>query len=138
MSQPPNWIFNQSGVIPYRIWNGKIKVMLITSRKRKRWVIPKGIIEPSMSPPESAVQEAWEEAGLVGQVSDSAVGNYEYQKWGGTCHVEVFLLAVEKVLGDWPEAGMRDREWLSIKEASKRVKEEALKQMIIALPDLIE
>jgi len=138
MSRPPEYFFNQSGVIPYRIKNEHIEVMLITSRKRKRWVIPKGVVEPSMSPAESAGQEAWEEAGLVGPVSDKAIGSYHYDKWGGTCHVEVFLLPVEQVFDDWPEAGFRERRWLNLQEAARRVDEEKLKQIITSLPEMID
>ncbi len=137
MSQPPTWFFKQSAVIPYRIKAGKIEVLLITSRKRKRWIIPKGVIEPSMSPQESAATEAWEEAGIIGQIADPSIGDYEYQKWGGTCHVQVFLLKVETVLEDWPEAFMRSRQWLSLKQAAGRVDEKKLKQMLLSLPDLL-
>ena len=138
MSQVPGWFFNQSGVIPYRVRDGEIEVLLITSLKRKRWVIPKGVVEPRMSPADSAVQEAWEEAGLVGQVSGTSPGSYVYHKWGGTCYVEVFLLRVETILEDWPEAGLRDRQWLGLEEAAGRVNEEELKQIIRALPGFLE
>ncbi len=137
MNQPPAWFFKQSAVIPYRIKAEKIEVLLITSRKRKRWVIPKGVIEPLMSPQESAASEAWEEAGITGQISDTSIGDYEYQKWGGTCHVQVFLLKVETVLEDWPESIMRSRQWLSLEQAAGRVDEKKLKQMLLSLPDLL-
>jgi 8-oxo-dGTP pyrophosphatase MutT (NUDIX family) len=138
MSQAPNYFYHQSAVIPYRIQNGIIEVLLITSFKRKRWVIPKGVIEPELSAGESAAHEAWEEAGLVGQVSTSSIGSYDYDKWGGTCHVEVFLMLVEKVLDDWPEAGFRDRQWVSVAEAAWRVNEKKLKQLLISLPKSID
>lgn len=111
--------------------------MLITSRRRKRWVIPKGIIEGPLTPRESAAQEAWEEAGITGQVSQSAINSYRYNKWGGTCQVKVFLLQVETVLDNWPER-WRDRQWLSVKEAASRVDEEELKQIILAVPELLK
>ncbi|MGH2414042.1 MAG: NUDIX hydrolase, partial [Microcystaceae cyanobacterium] len=85
----------QSGVIPYRISNKKIEVLLITSRKGKHWVIPKGIIEPNMTPQTSAAQEALEEAGILGEVLPTSIGSYTYNKWGGTCRVKVFLLRVD-------------------------------------------
>ena len=134
MNQVPGWFYTQSGVIPYRVRTGEIEVMLITSRKRKRWVIPKGVVEPDLDPAESAAQEAWEEAGLVGQVSSRSIGHYEYQKWGGVCRVEVFLLQVGNILADWPEAEVRDRQWLSLEEAAGRVDEQELKRIILALP----
>jgi len=45
-----DWIYNQSGVVPFRLAKGKVQILLVTSRSGKRWVIPKGIIEPDLSP----------------------------------------------------------------------------------------
>lgn len=137
MNQTPDWIFNQSGVIPYREVGGELQVLLITSRKRKRWVIPKGIVETPLSPRDSAANEAWEEAGITGRVSSAAIGVYRYNKWGGTCRVQVFPMQVTDMLDQWPEVDLRDREWVSLAEAARRVDEADLKQMILALPDTL-
>ncbi len=128
-------LVDQSGVIPYRIENGEIEVMLITSSTGKRWVIPKGLIEPDMTPQDSAAKEAWEEAGLLGKVFPDLLGTYEYQKSGYTCQVEVFLLEVQAVLEIWPEASKRKRQWVSIPKAIKRVNEQELKQILADLPN---
>jgi 8-oxo-dGTP pyrophosphatase MutT (NUDIX family) len=140
MTQKPDSWYQQSAVIPYRV-NGRVRsqaplieVMLITSRKRKRWVIPKGIIEPGMTPQESALKEAYEEAGIRGNVSATACGVYFYEKWQGICRVEVFLLEVTEVLPDWPEAALRDREWMTFEEAANRVRENDLKQLLLKIP----
>lgn len=137
MSLKPQWLFNQSGVIPFRREEGKIRIMLITSRRRKRWVIPKGVIEPHLSPQESAVNEAHEEAGIKGHISPETVGEYRYHKWGGVCTVRVFLFEVEEIAEDWPEAHMRKRKWMSVQEAEKLVDEQFLKEMIRKVPELI-
>ncbi|MCU0544534.1 MAG: NUDIX hydrolase [Oscillatoriaceae cyanobacterium Prado104] len=128
-------LVEQSGVIPYRINNGEIEVMLVTSSASKRWVIPKGLIEPDMTSSHSAAKEAWEEAGLLGTVSSEPIGIYEYYKSGCTCQVEVFLLKVQTVLENWPEANKRKRQWVSIPKAIKRVNEPELKLMIADLPN---
>ena len=120
-------LIEQSGVIPYRIQDGQIEVMLITSSASKRWVIPKGLIEPDMTPQDSAAKEAWEEAGLLGKVFPDLLGTYEYQKSGCTWLVGVFLLQVQAVLEIWPEASKRKRQWVSIPKAIKRVNEPELK-----------
>lgn len=124
----------QSGVIPYRIHNREIAVMLITSSTRKRWVIPKGLVEPDMTAQDSAAKEAWEEAGIFGTVQADVLGTYEYQKWGGICRVEVFLLQVEIVADTWPEANKRKRQWVDLPKAIKRVEEPELKQILTDLP----
>jgi 8-oxo-dGTP pyrophosphatase MutT (NUDIX family) len=126
----------QSGVIPYRIKDGKIEVLLITSSAGKRWVIPKGMIEPWMTPPGSAAKEAWEEAGIIGPVATNSIGRYEYRKSEYNFRVEVFLLQVETILEDWPEAKQRKRQWFSVKQAMKRVVEAELKKIIMDLSPL--
>jgi 8-oxo-dGTP pyrophosphatase MutT (NUDIX family) len=76
----PAWMFKQSGVIPFRVVDDTIEVVLITSRSSGKWGIPKGIIERDLSPQDSAAKEAHEEAGVVGNVTDRVVAEYEYQK----------------------------------------------------------
>ena len=127
-------LVEQSGVIPYRIMDGQIEVMLITSSASKRWVIPKGLIEPDMTPEDSAAKEAWEEAGVLGQVFPNLMGIYEYYKSGCTWQVDVFLLQVETVVENWPEAYKRKRQWVSIPKAIKRVDEPDLKLILGDLP----
>ncbi|MBR8830923.1 MAG: hypothetical protein N5P05_000152 [Chroococcopsis gigantea SAG 12.99] len=130
-------IIQQSGVVPYRIKDGKIEVLLISSRKKKRWVIPKGLIEPFMTPQDSAAKEALEEGGIIGAVSPDILGTYTYIKWGTRCLVQVFLLKVEILQDKWLESH-RDRQWFSLKEAVKRVEEDDLKEILKTLPEKIQ
>src|SRR5215470_3644504 len=87
----------QAGALPIKAG----KVCLITSSNGKRWLIPKGIIEPGQTAGETALQEAWEEAGLVGVLQPQPVGSYLYEKYGGTCHVTVFVMQVTQVAAEW-------------------------------------
>ena len=70
----------QSAVIPFRRRDGQLEVLLITSSNNKRWVIPKGVKEPELSPRKSAAREALEEAGIEGPVSGESIGTYAYEK----------------------------------------------------------
>src|SRR5438094_4482146 len=118
MATAPDYI-RQAGTIPVR--GGA--VCLVTSSNGKRWVIPKGIIDPGHTAGEAALQEAWEEAGLAGVLSREPVGSYLYEKWGRTCHVTVFLMDVTEIRDEWPERSMRQRVWVSVAEALKRLEE---------------
>ncbi len=129
MRSQPDYYYIQSAVVPYRIRDGKIEILLITSRRRKRWVVPKGIVEPDLSPSESAAREAWEEAGIEGTVAPEPLGTYTYTKWGDLCTVTVYPMRVEVELQNWPEE-FRDRTWVSVKKAIKRVREDELKLLI--------
>lgn len=124
----------QSAVIPYRIQDEKLEILLITSSGGKRWIIPKGMIELFMKPHYSAAKEAWEEAGVTGQVSETPIGTYSYKKLGCNFLVDVFLFRVETVFNDWPEAKVRKREWLSLKQAIKRIEEVKLKEILMEFP----
>ena len=61
-----NTILNQAGVIAYRILDGKVRVLLVTSRDTGRWIIPKGNIKAGEMPCKAAENEAYEEAGGKG------------------------------------------------------------------------
>ena len=130
MKLRPWWFYQQSGVIPYQVEQDKVEVLLITSRRRGRWIIPKGVIEPGMSAAESAAQEAYEEAGVRGDVSPIPLGEYEYDKWGGVCTVKVFTMEVQLVLETWPESDTRQRRWMSVELAAQSVEERQLQQLI--------
>ena len=124
----------QSGVIPYRLEQGKIEILLVSSRKKKRWVIPKGIVEPDLTPQDSAAKEALEEGGILGEVLPESVGTYTYEKWGGVCRVVVFLLKVTSLEANWLE-NYRERQWFSLPEARKRLEEAELKNILLKVSD---
>jgi len=131
-------IFQQSGVIPYNFENGEFKILLITTRKSKRWILPKGIIEPNMSPEESAATEAYEEAGVKGKIFPKQIGEYQYQKWGGTCNVKMYAMEITQIYDNWPESNIRNRKWVSINETETLIDNPQLKFNIRELPSFIE
>lgn len=113
------------------------RVCLVTSRSGRRWVFPKGMIDPGYTAAEAALAEAWEEAGLEGAVDPAPVGTYLYRKFDRDHHVTVFRMAVAAVKAAWPEAGARRREWVAPAEAVGRVEEAGLRDLLrqlFALP----
>ncbi|MBD2205271.1 NUDIX hydrolase [Calothrix sp. FACHB-1219] len=134
MSSKINKVSKQSGVIPYRVQDGKIEVLLITSRDRRKWVMPKGDIPNGMSPPDSAAKEAWEEAGVIGTVSDRKIGTYKYRKRGKNYRVNMYLLPVEILCEDYPEAGHRQRQWVDISHAMNWIEITSLKRILKEFP----
>lgn len=132
----------QAGVIAYRVAGGRMKILLITSRDTKRWIIPKGNIEPGKTAVEAAKMEAYEEAGLRGEVtSDLPLGFYMYfkRKNDGTqvpVSVEVYLLRVDKELKKWPEKGQRKLRWYPLAEAVQKIEEPAVVPLLTRLMEL--
>ncbi|MCA1686963.1 MAG: NUDIX hydrolase [Planctomycetia bacterium] len=119
-------VIRQAGVVAVR--NGQ--VCLVSSRNGKRWVVPKGCMEPGKSAGEIALQEAWEEAGLVGLLQGEPLGSYVYEKDGFVCHVILFAMNVTGVVDSYPEAGMRRRIWLSPAVAHTRVEDAGLGEIL--------
>lgn len=128
----PAYYYTQSSVIPYRINNEKLEIMIIRSSQNKHWVIPKGIADPGRTLQESAAKEAWEEAGVEGDVQQQAVGTYNYKKWGATCTVTVFPMKVTHQFdeNEWQERH-RGRQWVTPQDAVKLLKQVELGPMIV-------
>lgn len=136
MGEVPDHFYTQSAVLPYRIHGDHLEILLVTSRGKKRWVLPKGVVEPGLSAVDSAAKEAWEEAGVEGTVTSSALGSYSYEKWGGQCNVQVFPMLVERISDSWPESA-RSRRWFEPEEAARRVDEPELKALMIRSATLL-
>ena len=130
----PAYYYSQSAVIPFRLRKGNPEILVIYSSNRKHWIVPKGIMDPGLSARESAAKEAWEEAGVEGRVYDRSLGVYTCRKWGAACHVEVFAMEVTHLVPEkkWEESH-RGREWVTPKQAVKRLKQQELKPMVMAL-----
>ncbi len=109
--------FKQSGVIP--VYKGK--VVVITARGSKCWIIPKGSIEWDLSAQESAAKEALEEAGVKGVVYPEEIGTYTYEKQGGKYKVRLYFMEVTKLKDKWDEKHFRKRKLLTPKQAIKKV-----------------
>jgi 8-oxo-dGTP pyrophosphatase MutT (NUDIX family) len=116
----------QAAAIPVR--DGMI--CLVNSRNGRRWVIPKGQIDPGQTAGEAALIEAWEEAGLLGVLDAEPVGSYHYEKLGQERHVTVFLMRVTEQKSSWPEDSFRRPEWVTPDEAIKRIEEPGLRMLI--------
>ncbi len=127
-----NFIIAQSGVIPFRFRKGELEIALVTASSGPHWTVPKGHVEPDMSPADSAAKEAFEESGLVGEVSRRCIGKYVYEKRGALRQVQLYPLAVRKELKRWPEMDERKRRWMTIEEASSRVRNAELRCCIQA------
>jgi len=127
---------SQIGALPFRFDDqGQLRVMLITSRETRRWVIPKGWPMRGLKPHRAAEREAYEEAGLKGKIGKAAVGVYAYEKRLANgpavpCEVSVFPFQVTSQRKRWPEMGQRDGRWFHPDEAADVVQEEGLQHLL--------
>jgi 8-oxo-dGTP pyrophosphatase MutT (NUDIX family) len=120
----------QVAALPYRIRDEGIEFLVITSRRRKRLIVPKGW--PMRGKPDAAAAaiEADEEAGVKGRVKSDPLGSFEYVKDIGSDAVRVttavFPLRVKKIKADWKERTERKRKWLSAEDAAAQLFDDGL------------
>jgi 8-oxo-dGTP pyrophosphatase MutT (NUDIX family) len=127
----------QCAALPFRQADGETQVMLVTSRETRRWVLPKGWTE-KCGGAKQAEREAYEEAGIRGRITAEPIGAYAYPKRlpdGATLtlEVDVFPLAVDELLDDWPEKSQRERRWFSLPQAAMAVEEGGLVTLMLSL-----
>lgn len=125
----------QFAALCYRIKDDKVQICLITSRRTKRWIVPKGWPMDGETPMDAAATEAYEEAGVRGKVHTRPAGVFSYYKSFSKdelpCLAVVYPLKVKKVLSHWPERKERERRWLSRKKAAALVSDPELGAIIL-------
>ena len=114
---------------------GGVEMLVITSRETHRWVIPKGWPIKGLKSGPSAAREAFEEAGVTGELSKKPLGVYHYEKRLRSGRVQavrvaVYALKVTREAEEWPEKGQREKAWIPVAEASARVDEPELKGLL--------
>ncbi|WP_300974437.1 NUDIX hydrolase [Sphingomonas sp. LHG3406-1] len=125
----------QAGALCWRRREGRLEVLLVKTRSSGRWVIPGGWALRGRPLAVTAEREAWEEAGVRGAIANrllAIVPKRKQYRLAGPIewHVAVYPLRVEEVANDYPEAGERQRQWFSPKEAAKLVHPPALGPII--------
>jgi 8-oxo-dGTP pyrophosphatase MutT (NUDIX family) len=130
----------QYAALPWRRTKAGIEILLITSRETRRWVIPKGWPMITLAAPDAAAQEAFEEAGVRGEIDPTPLGAFRYRKRlksgkSEPCRVDVYPLAVAIEEAVWPEKRQRTRRWLPALEAARMVEEVGLRRIIEAFAE---
>jgi 8-oxo-dGTP pyrophosphatase MutT (NUDIX family) len=120
----------KSAIIPYRVVDGKLEILLITVSSGNKWVIPKGNVEAPLKPHISATKEAFEEAGVLGRPHPISMGVYYDGSDSGP--IPTFLLEVDVELGekDWQEEHKRKRLWVDADDCSEYVRDKDLLAVI--------
>jgi len=135
-------LIDQIAALPYRRdADGVVRVLLITSRDTKRWVVPKGNPIRGLTSHLAAEREAFEEAGITGTASPVALGRFRYVKRRRngaviTLTVAVFPMEFAEQMQDWPEKGQRECRWFSVAEAADAVDEPDLRALILGFQPL--
>ena len=126
----------QYGALPYQMVDGHLTVLLITSRGRGKWIFPKGGQMEGKTPWESAAHEAYEEAGVEGEIEETPIGSYFLpvtEERPKPVEVKMYPLLVTSQREDWKEMGQRYRHWAVLAEAKRLITHEGLADVALAL-----
>jgi 8-oxo-dGTP pyrophosphatase MutT (NUDIX family) len=121
VSRAKKAVIQQAAAIAVRRSARNYQVCLIRRKGSKSWGIPKGVVDQGDTREETALNEAWEEAGLKGRLIGDAIGTYKYEKWDKTLRVAVYVMEVLDQADTWEEAGFRERRWTSFEKAVSRL-----------------
>ena len=134
-------IRKQVAALPVRVdAAGLTRVLLITSRETKRFIVPKGWPMKGRKDYRAAAIEAQQEAGVIGRVAKKPIGSYVYWKRRldhfDLCRVKVYLLEVERQLPAWRERDERQGAWLLVDDAADLVDDAGLVTILRRLGDV--
>jgi 8-oxo-dGTP pyrophosphatase MutT (NUDIX family) len=125
----------QVAALPYRRnETGDLSVLLVTSRTRRRWIIPKGKVPSGMLPSRAAEREAFEEAGVLGRIEKQPLTSYWQGGDGGLLGkpflVQAFAMEVRDELSAWLEMRHRERRWFSVDDAVRMVRNREIRRTL--------
>jgi len=125
----------QVAALCWRETNKGLQILLIRSLDSNRWIIPKGWPMRGKTLAQAAEIEAWEEAGVRGEIAPDPIGSFHYKKRRVTglqqsCTVHVFALHVTDRQDDFPESDLRKSKWMSKADAISRLREPELKAIL--------
>ncbi len=115
------------GALAFSRKGKRLRLILVTTKKTQRWICPKGQPEKGVDDHDVAVMEAFEEAGVTGEVMPEI--SREYVSHSGK-RIRLFPLLVEKIHKQWPEKRQRRRCVCSLRQALGLISDEGLRQCV--------
>ena len=109
---------------------------MVTSRRSKQWILPKGWLEDDLTEKEVVALEANEEAGVITKPKKiKKIGAYSYKKWLSQKHslpvnVNVYSMPVKRLKKKFKESHQRKRKWVNIRKATKLVNDKNLQAFL--------
>jgi 8-oxo-dGTP pyrophosphatase MutT (NUDIX family) len=113
------------GVIPFRGTGNENIEFLIVSTKNGNWGLPKGNLMKKLGSKGTALQEAYEEAGIIGSV----IGQKVSAKIKGK-QMAFYPMEVKNELAVWPESEWRQRKWIRSNEAKDYLNHGSLRSIL--------
>ena len=127
-------LFTQLAALCWRMTGTEREVLLVSSSSG-RWILPKGWPIANKTEAQTALTEAWEEAGVKkGKVTRRPVGSFLTAKRtlagdDEPCLLRVYAIRVDKTADIYPEREARDRIWVTPEQAASMVDEDGLRDI---------
>ena len=119
----------QVGVLAFSAEDTR-SIIMITSRGKKQWIMPKGNIKKKCGKVRSALEEAYEEAGIIGKINANRFFDIKIIKGKKKYKLRLYYFKVEKMLNKWPESEQRIRKKIAAKKAMKFIKHKGIKRCL--------
>lgn len=145
-AQDSSWLHGLSGLffkplrlqiaaLCFRQGDQEPEILLVSTRGTGRLILPKGWPETDKPASQTAIIEAYEEAGVVGKADPRPIGSFRSFKGLSDgirirTKVLVFKIRLEKQLKDFPEAGQRECRWMPLSKAIETADEPALRRFL--------
>ncbi|MEM1377917.1 MAG: NUDIX hydrolase [Pseudomonadota bacterium] len=144
MGKSVNVSNHRAGAIPFRLPKKKdasVSIMLITSMTRKRWILPKGVVEDGEAMTDTAERETVEETGVKGKL----IAEYpmtvliERQLETGLEQVPCtfYPLLAKSMSKRWQEDDLRERKWVPLREARRMVTDDDYSELLTQFETLL-
>lgn len=119
-------------VLPVITKSNKNKICLVTSRYKRKWILPTGKHEKNRSDREVALLEAFEEAGVKGQLDDTFRKSLLVESPSGRKKrkITLYLIKVDQQLKSWPEKKQRRRVLINPSQIDRYLDDKRLKKVI--------
>ena len=112
----------------------RLKVMLVSNRRQTRWILPKGQPEADLSDKRVALDEAYEEAGVIGKVDKRFARKIiQYRSSTGKVRLHLYVVRIQRTVAMWPEHSFRQRRLVDVEVALLMVRKKALRKAIRSL-----
>ena len=130
------------GIIPFKVKNGAIAIMFVTSQTRGRWILPKGRKKISESHMQTCHREGFEEGGVKGIVLQNfpitAVITKQTRFGKDKVPVTYYPFLVTEQVDIWPESDKRQRHWALLEDAPRVAFREDILLLIRRFDELLD
>jgi diadenosine hexaphosphate hydrolase (ATP-forming) len=120
-------VVQQAGAVVFKNLDDP-KILIVRGKQDpSQWIFPKGHVEPGESLPQTAVREAKEEAGVIGQIVSALSPVVRFLKNDNQICVRYFLAELK---AEVPSQENREKMWASPDEARRLLSHDDSRQVL--------